>query len=540
VAGAFVGLLLAIVSVVLVIACANVAGVLLARATARRREIAVRMAIGAGRSRVVRQLITETLLLFGFGATLGVALARALTPIVLKVLPAFPVPIALALPIDGRVLAFSIALSLVAAILCGLAPALHASRADVVSALKDEAQGPSDPLRLRQAFVVAQVAFSILLVVTAGLLGRALGRITFGDQGFDRHGVDLASVDLIMAGYTDAAGRQLVQDLRERALRIPGVTAATVADRLPGAPLVMEATRHDRGATGPIPQPSTPASWTRISPAYFATLGIPLVAGRDFTADDRLGSQPVVIVDESTARRLWPGEDAVGRVLPPTIAVPGGAGGGSKVIVGVVRDVKPAGRQRDIAVLSVYAPLMQMYSPRLTVIARSEQGGRAGHLGALITSLDADLPVLAAGALAASQDGPVVVQLRVAALVSGAVGTIGLLLASIGIYGVAAYGTSQRTREIGIRMTLGAQRSQVVWLILRQGLRLVAIGAVSGLALAAIANQLFARMFFGLPALDLVAFTGASVLFGAVGLLACSVPALRATRVPPTEALRYE
>lgn len=539
-AGTFVGLLLAIVSVVLAIACANVAGVLLARATARRREMAVRIAIGAGRARVVRQLITETLLLFVLGAAGGVALARALTTIVLTVLPAFPVPIALALPIDGRVLAFSTALSLVAAVLCGLAPALHASRTDVVSALKDEAQGPSDPLRLRQAFVVAQVALSLLLVVTSALLGRALGRVTFGDKGFDRNGVDVASVDVTMAGYTAAAGRQLVHDLRDGARRIPGVTAATVADRVPGGPLVMEASRRDRGAAGPIAPPSTAVSWTRVAPGYFATLRIPLVAGRDFTTDDRIGSQPVVIVDESTARRLWPAEDAVGRVLPSTIAVPGETGASPKVVVGVVRDVRPAGRQRDLAVLGVYAPLLQMYSPRLTVIARSERGGHAGDLDALITSLDADLPVLAAGALAASQDGPVVVQLRIAALVSGAVGVIGLLLASLGIYGVTAYMTAQRTRELGIRMTLGAQPAQVLWLVLRQGLKLVAIGAVAGLAFAAIANQVLSRMLFGLPALDLIAFTGAAVLFGAVGLAACSMPALRATRLAATEALRYE
>ena len=194
----------------------------------------------------------------------------------------------------------------------------------------------------------------------------------------------------------------------------------------------------------------------------------------------------------------------------------------------------------NLAVLGLYAPLLQMYSPRLTVIARSERGGHAGDLGTIITTLDADLPVMSAGALVASQDGPVIVQLRIAALVSGTVGVIGLLLASLGIYGVTAYLTSQRTREIGIGMTLGAQRGQVMWLILRQGLRLVAIGSVAGLALAAIANQVLARMMFGLPALDFVAFIGSAVLFGAVGVAACSMPAFRAMRITGTEALRYE
>jgi predicted permease len=539
VAGAFVGLLLALVAVVLMIACANVAGVLLARATARRREIAVRVAIGAARARVIRQLITETLLLFVLGASAGVALARVLTTGLLAALPAFPVPINLALPIDGRVLAFSAVLSLVSALLCGLAPALHASRADVVSALKDEAQGPSDPLRLRQAFVVAQVGFSILLVVTAGLLGRALTRITFADQGFDRRGVDVASVDLSMAGYTETAGRQFLDALRERASRLPGVISTTVADRLPGGPLRMEATRRDRRGTGQIEPPATPASWTRVAPGYLTTLRIPLVAGRDFTAADRRGSQPVVIIDESTARRLWPGQDPIGKSLPPTVAVPGNSSG-PKLIVGVVRDVKAPGRQRELAVLGVYAPLAQIYSPHLTVIARSDSGGRAGELRTLITQLDPDVPVLAAQALASSQDGPVVLQLRVAALVAGSVGIIGLLLASLGVYGVTAYVTSQRTREIAIRMALGAQRREVTWLIVRGGLKLVAIGSTVGLALAAAGGRVLAGLFVGLPWLDPVTFAGAATLFAAVGFTASYMPARRATRITATEALRYD
>ena len=235
VAAAFIGLLMVLVSIVLVIACANVAGVLLARASARRREIAVRVAIGAGRARLVRQLVTETVLLFAIGGTAGVLLARGMTRLLLAALPAFPVPVNLALPLDGRVLAFAVCLSLVAALLSGIAPALHASKADVVSALKDESQGPSDRLRLRNAFVVAQVAFSILLIVAAGLLGRALGRVTAADQGFDARGIEVASVDLSMAGYTDATGRQFASELAERVRRLPGVESATVTDRVPGS-----------------------------------------------------------------------------------------------------------------------------------------------------------------------------------------------------------------------------------------------------------------------------------------------------------------
>ena len=540
VAAAFIGLLMALVSIVLVIACANVAGVLLARATARRREIAVRVAIGAGRARLVRQLVTETALLFAIGGIAGVALARGMTSLLLAALPAFPVPINLALPLDGRVLAFAACLSLAAALLSGIAPALHASKADVVSALKDESQGPSDRLRLRNAFVVAQVAFSILLVVAAGLLGRALGRVTSVDQGFDPRGVEVASVDVSMAGYTDAAGRRFTSELADRVRRLPGVESATVADRLPGGPLRMEATKRQRGERAPVEPPAVAASWTLVEPGYFKTLRIPIVSGRDFGAADRLGTQPVAIVDESTARRLWPGEDAVGRYVP--------AGGRAsvrdatrKLVVGVVRDVKQPGSRRDAAVLFFYAPLQQEFSPQLTILARTTHGERmAGPIRTLVAAMNPNLPVLEAHSLEERQTGPVVLQLRIAALVSGSVGLVGLLLASIGIYGVTAYAISCRTREIGIRVTLGAQRADVVRMILRQGMTLVAAGAAIGLLLAAAASRVLGRLLFGLPPLDPLTFGSAIVLFAGIGLAACYLPARRATRSNAVEALRYE
>ena len=549
VAVAFIGLLMALVAMVLVIACANVAGVLLARATARRREIAVRVTLGAGRARLVRQLLTETALLFVIGGIAGVALARGMTSLLLAALPAFPVPVNLFLPLDGRVLAFAGGLSLVAAVLSGMTPALHASRADVISALKDESQGPSDRLRLRNAFVVAQVAFSILLVVAAGLLGRALGRVTTLEQGFDAQGVDVAAIDLSMAGYTDDTGRVFAREFVERLRRLPGIESATLADRVPGGPLQMEATLRRRGdpsaagSTESLPAEPPPVPWSAnlVEPGYFKTLRIPLVAGRDFNAGDRRGTQPVAIVDESTARRLWPGQEAVGRFLP---SVPGRVSAqdpAPRVVVGVARDVAQSGGATKTPALVIYAPLQQVYGPRLTVLARTRQGQRmAREIRALVTAMNPNLPILAAHTLEERQTGPVVVQLRVAALVSGTVGLVGLLLASIGIYGVTAYAIGQRTREIGIRMTLGAQRAEVGWLVLRQGMSLVGIGAAIGLLLASAAGRVLARLLFGLPPLDPVTFGGATLLFAAVGLAACYVPIRRATRISPMEALRYE
>ena len=527
VAAAFLSILMALVSLVLLIACFNVTGVLLARATSRRREIAVRVAIGAGRARLVRQLLTETTLLFGLGAIAGVGLARGMTSLLLAALPAFPVPVNVPLPLDWRVVAFAVALSLAAAVLSGITPALHAARADVVTALKDESQGPSDRMRLRNTFVVAQVAFSILLVVTAGLLGRALGRVTAVDQGFDPHDVEAVSIDLSMAGYADAAGRQFAKQLLEQIRRLPGVLSATLADRAPGGPMRTEA-RRERGQPRSDSPPEA-VSWNVVDTDYFRTLRIPLLAGRDFTAADLSGTQPVVIVDESTARRKWPGEDAVGKPLQD-----------GRVVIGVSRDVKAAGGRENTAVV-FYAPLQQRYAPALTILVRTSRGSQiVADLRSLVTTMNPNLPILSAHTLEESQTGPVVLQLRMAALVSGAVGVVGLLLSSIGVYGVTMYAIARRTREIGVRMTLGAQRGDLIAMVLRQGMSLVGFGAAIGLPLAAATSRVLRRLLFGLPTLDPVTFGGALVLFAAVGLAACYLPARRATRISPVDALRYE
>jgi predicted permease len=539
VAAAFVGLLMAIVSLVLTIACANVTGVLLARATARRREMAVRVAIGAGRARLVRQLLTETAMLFGLGGAAGVGLARVMTSLLLAASPAFPVPVKVALPLDWHVAGFALALTLTAAVLSGIAPALHASRADIVTALKDEAQGPLDRLRLRNAFVIAQVAFAVVLVVVAGLFGRALGRVASVDRGFDRRGVSIASVDLSMAGYSDIAGRQFARELIERVRRLPGVESATLADRLPGGPMIVESMR-ERGK--PQTTPALATSWNMVEPDYFRTLRIPIVAGRDFSAVDLDGRQPVAIVDESTARRLWPGEPAVGRFIAstPMPGFAGPAGPTERIVVGVARDVKSPG-DRNMATLVVYAPLQQRYTPRVTILARGEAGARlAGDLRTLVTATNPNLPVLAAHTLEEGERGPVVLQVRTAALVSATVGLVGLLLASLGVYGVTTYAIAQRTREIGIRITLGADRADVVGLILRQGMSLVGAGAVIGVLLAAGASRVLRGLLFGLPTLDPVTFGGTVLLFAGVGLAACYLPARRAMRISAAEALRYE
>ena len=541
-AAGFLALLMALVSVVLVIACANLAGVLLARATMRRREIAVRTAIGAGRTRLVRQLLTEVMLLFVLSGAAGLLLARALTSLLVSSLPSFQLPVNLSVPLDGRVLAFALGLSLVAALLSGLAPALHASKADVVSALKDDSQGPSDRLRFRSAFVVTQVAFSIVLVVTAGPLVRAFDRVVSVDRGFDALGVDVATINLSMAGYTSSTGPVFARQLLERVRTLPGVESATLTNRAPGPGGISMGGLTVPGATPPNGQPYFFANWTIVDSAYFATLRIPLVAGRDFTSDDRVGSQLVAIVGEAAARRLWPGKEAVGQTLfvhapnmsgplqPPT----------ALTVVGVARDVKQDGF-RGIAALALYVPLQQRYQSGLTILVRRPVNQRlAENLRALVARVNPNLAVLTAETLEHQQDGPVETQLRIAATVAGSVGFVGVLLAAIGIYGVTAYAVTRRTREIGIRLSLGAGRRDVIAMVLRQAMTLVAIGSGIGLLLGAGAGRVLSGQRFGVPSPDASMLIGAAALFVVVGLVASSVPLLRATRIKAMEALRYE
>jgi predicted permease len=534
---AFLGLLVCIVSAVLVTACANIAGVLLVRAAARRREIAVRLALGAGRSRLIRQLLTEAAMLFALGACAGLVIARIMTSLLVSSLPALPFSVNVALGLDARAIAFTAGLALITAVASGLAPALRASRADVVTVLKGESP-LLDRLRLRNVFVAGQVAASMLLVIVAGLFARALQSAGAGDPGFDPRGVDVAPVNLSIAGYTNETAPLFARDLLARIRALPEVQSATIAAVLPGG-----FERLGLGAFGVSGgQPPTSVDGNIIEPGYFATMRIPIAAGRDFTESDRSGVEPVAIVGEGVVRRFWPGltvGDAVGKELVQRNYRPQSKDQTVR-IVGVARDPKYGTLLEGTTGLYVYVPLQQQYLRGATMIVARARGGRLGEaLRSAVAAADRNLQV-APPQSAEEYTSLGLVPQRVAASAAGSLGLVGILLASIGIYGVTAYTVARRTHEIGIRMALGARGSDVMRLVLQQSMSLVAAGSIVGLGVGLAANRLLGAYLLGLPSMDPVTFIMAAAIFAAIGAAACAIPARRAVRISAMEALRYE
>ena len=543
---ALLALLVAIVVVVLLIACANLAGVLIARAAARRREIAVRLAIGAGRWRLVRQLLAETLLLFAVGAVVGLVFARAATSLLLAWLPASSVPIDVRLALDVRAVGFTGGIAFVAAVIAGLAPALHAATADVLPALKDDMPLASR-LRLRNAFLVGQVACSVILVVVAGLFARALLKAGAADPGFDARGVDLASLDLALGGYTEVTAPLFARELIGRVKGLPNVDEATVSYVLPGGfeRLGLGGVGPAGTAPGDLAELSS-ADWNIVEPRYFATLRMPFVAGRDFTAADVKTSEAIAIVGEGVVRRFWPGTaagEAVGRYLRQrSFDVRANAWVTRTLrIVGVARDPAYGTLLEGTTGLYVYVPLQQQYLRGIVMIAaRSKDGGRlADELRGAVVAMNASLPIVSARTAEEYTSLGLLPQ-RIVATTAGGLGAVGLLLAAIGVYGVTAYAVARRTREFGVRIALGATPRDIVAMVLWQGMSVTAAGLTVGLLLAAGAGNAATAYLFGVAPLDPATFAGVGLLFAAVGALACYAPARRAIAVDPLTALRAE
>ena len=530
--GGFIALMLAVAGLVLLIASTNVAGMLLARAASRQREIAVRLALGATRARLMRQLVTESLMLFVAAGTAGVLLAHWLVIGLMSLIPRLPVQLGFDPRIDWRVLGFALGLSLVSGLLAGLVPALQGTRPELTPALKTEGGGSGRRLRLRSGLLVAQIAFSMLLLITAGLFGRALVHAKGIDAGFDPNDVQLTAMDLQLVNYDSTRGHQFATTLLERARAIPGVQSAALSAMLPldgggmglGGLELPDAVRND-------PRTIRDMDWNVITPDYFDVLRIPIVRGRAFTDADRVGTTPVVILNESFARRQWPNEDAIGKVLRN--------GNIMLTVVGVARNAKYRTLGEEPRNF-VYVPFAQRYFTRTTLMVRtSPDAAVAAPIRHLVAELEPALPVLDQRSLV-EQAAMSLFPQRIALFVAGALGIVALLLALLGIYGVTAYGVVQRSREIGIRVALGAQRGNVLGLVLRQGLVLAGLGVGIGAVAAFGVTRLLTTLLYGVPPTDLAAFGGAAVLLILAALVASWIPARRAAAVDPVVALRSE
>lgn len=535
--GGFFGLLMIIVLLVLMIACVNVAGILLARGAARRREIAVRLAVGAGRGRLIRQLLTETTILFIAGGSAGLVLSLWLTKLLLALIPKLPVPVDLTVHTDWRVVSFGIVLSFIAAILSGLAPALQASRADLVPALKTEGLDSGRPhLRLRNLFVIGQVTMSLMLVIVAGLFLRALEHAAAVQPGFDERRVEVVQLDFSLAGYTQETARPFVRQLLEQIRSMPGIESATLSVDLPldGGRMGLGGLRVP-GKT-PSRGESFQADWNVVEPGVFRTLRLPLVRGRDFNDADTATSPWVAVVNEALATQIWPGEDPLGKQMmvrddngkdhPVTIV---GVTGNARLIW-LTGNVDPY----------IYVPFAQRYIPRASILVRTiDDRSSVPDVRSRLRTLNPNLPITEAMRLSELTAIGLVPQ-RMAASVAGTLGLVGLLLCAIGIYGVTSYSVAQRTREIGIRVALGADRRNVLRLVLRQGLVLAAIGTAVGVVIAAVGSTFLESLLYGVRGLDPLTFGSACALFVVVTLAASYIPALRATKVDPMVALRAE
>jgi predicted permease len=527
----FLALLFAIAGLVLGIASANVAGMLLARATHRRKEVAIRLSMGAGRGRLVRQLLTESILLWTLGGTAGILVSVWITELLLTFRHSLPVPVDLDLSVDLRVLGFALVLSLATGVVFGLVPALRATRTDLVTVLKGGDRRGRHRSRLQSSFVIGQIATSLLLLITAGLLVRALQRAWTLDPGFNPDQVVIASFDFSLNGYDSPRGQELLRELRARLEATPEVESTALASAVPLGTMLHFARVELPGRPSPGGQ-GFRADMNSIFPGYFHALQISLLRGRSFTAADRQGATPVAIISETTAQRLWPEGGAIGARIQLEET--------SLEVVGVAADVQNR-KLGEAPGLYVYRPYAQ--DPRLnaTLILRT-RGDEAAALARLrreVRALDPDAPLMTAAALR-NWIGHDLLPQRIAAALTGAFGLVGLLLAAIGLYGIMAYWVGQRTHEVGVRMALGARSAHVLRLIMRQGLALVAGGVLIGIAASLAATRLLSSLLFGVSPTDPLTFAGIAVFFTTVALLASYLPARRATRVDPMVALRAE
>lgn len=528
-------ILLALAAVLLLLACANVANLLLVRSVSRRREFAVRLSLGAGRWTLVRQLLIENAVIAVAGGGLALSATEWTSRTVSAFLPPTNLPLAMRGGMDQRVLVVTILLSLLTAVISGLLPAWRASHLAPATALKDEALGASGGIyrsRVASLFVIAQVALSMLLLTCAGLFVRSLEKAQAIDPGFDSSGVLVATLDLSPMGYSREQGVEFQRQLVARVERLPGVVSATLADF---SPLSFTIHSDDVTPQGYVPRMHESMEVDRgdVGPGYLHVLRTPLLAGRDFTSADNATAQPVAIVNRAFAERYWPGQNAIGK----TIQV---AGGRWRTVVGIAGNGKYRRLTREPAPL-VLMPLDQRYESEVILHVRTtgdpQRMQRAVEL--TVHSLNPNLPLFNISTLKESMQLGSIFE-RVAVAFAGSFGFLSLLLAAVGVYGVIAYTAKQRTREIGIRMALGAGKGAILRQVLIQGVKLAVAGLVCGAMASLILTRFVRGLLYGIGSTDWVTFASVSVLLCAVALIACLLPARRAAEVDPMQALRTE
>lgn len=528
----FTALLLGVAGLVLLIASANVAGMLLARATARRREMALRVALGAARTRIIRQLLTESLLLFVLGGVGGLVFAFAGSRALEHMPLPSEVPIVLDLTPDARVLTFTLVVSLVTGLMFGLAPAMAAARADVSSQLRrDLAETVSSRSRLRSMLVVGQLALSLVLLVSAGLFVRAFDKGLRVNPGFSSANVAVAAFEANTYGYDEGRSRLFYSQLKSRLAARPGVLAISYTRTLPLSGSTSGNDFRVDGYEAPDGNYQS-TSFTNVDPDYFKALRIPLVSGRAFLESDGPSATRVAIVNEAFARRYWPARDAIGHTFHQDSTM--------FTVVGVVSNSKFA-NLNEKALPFLYFPISQSWNAAQNLMVHSTLAHKqvSDMVREEVRGFDATIPVPLVTTLDAVTSTTLLPQ-RIAASVTGAFGVLGLGLAAVGLYGIVAYTVSQRTREIGVRIALGATARNVITLVLRDGMRLVVVGLSIGLLLAVAATRLLNSFLFGVSATDVLTFVAVPILLAVVAAMASYLPARRAAGTDPLEALRAD
>jgi predicted permease len=529
-----------LVGLVLLIACANVANLILARANGRRKEFATRVALGASRWRMARQLLTETVLLSALGGILGMVFARWVAMALGTIRLPTDIPLRLFdLRLDWRIFTFAFLAALLTGMISGLIPSLQASRTDLADTLKAGGRsggGSAGHHRFRNALVISQVAVSLLLLACAGFFIRSLQNSAHVDMGFRVDHTLMMSVDLGLQGYSEERGQQFYKQITQRLRSVPGVRDAAVAAYIPMG--------YDNSLINIFPdgqaideKSKTETAWDdEVQPSYFRTAGTPVIQGREFTDADTATSPKVAIVNDTFAKKIWPGENPIGKRFRTKKDEP------AIEVVGVTRTGKYLFLYEPPQ-LFVYFPITQRYTTGANIFVYTEKDPQQMVASAReeISQLDANMPVFAVTTMDEHvQYGKPLLPARLGAMLVGAFGFLGLVLASVGVYGVVAYSVSQRTQEIGIRTAMGAQRGHVLGMIVRQGMTMAGIGTAAGLVLSLLLFRALGTVLYGVKMFDPLTLSSVSAVLLAVAFVASYIPALRATHVDPVVALREQ